>query len=210
MGFSTQRKEDAEKRFLFRPVREAEMEMVYRWRNEPRVREVMPFSGEIELAAHRQWWPQALADESRRMMVLEDGGTPSALVVFLEVRAGVSATWGLYTAPQNEISRGKALAAWIACDYAGLVYAFETLRVRTLRCDAIEGHRAALRIRERMGFVRTGVKYIAKGRPRFVQMEFSRTQYDAAWAHPFGARGELRIEEDSRDMPLRKCDRSFC
>src|ERR1035438_4983569 len=111
-------------RYLLRPTHPAESDLIYHWRNEPRVRAVMPFAAEIDPAYHRQWWPKALADPARRMFILEDHGAPVATLIFLDVKPGISATWGFYTAPHDDISRSKAIEAWLLCDYAGLHYPF--------------------------------------------------------------------------------------
>jgi hypothetical protein len=82
-------------RFVLRPVRSGELEMVYRGRNQPHVRAVMPFSGAIDFEAHRRWWPAAVSDPRRRMLILEDGGVPVAMVVFSDLVPGVFGPMGL-------------------------------------------------------------------------------------------------------------------
>src|SRR5581483_10443653 len=147
---------------------------------------------------HRRWWPQALNDPARRMLILEAEGVPVAIVIFMEITAA-SAKWGLYTAPEDEISRGRCLRAWIAADFAGMRYAFEILGVETLWCEILYTHSAALRLRERTGTVRTQLREVA-GRPPFVEMKFTRSQYEANdWQHPFDGGGEMEIAMDSRE-----------
>lgn len=180
-------------RFLLRPTRHDEMEMVYRWRNQPHVRAVMPFSGEIDFAAHRRWWPEAMADPRRRMLILEDGGVPAAIVVFSDLVRGVSARWGLYTA-------GRLRGAWIAADFAGMRYGFEVLGVAVLYCDIIETHSAALRLREGTGAIRMAIRPLVADGTGFVEMKFTRAQYESGeWRHPFKQRQELAIVRDPRD-----------
>lgn len=181
-------------RFLLRPVRTDEMEMVYRWRNQPHVRAVMPFSGAIDFEAHRRWWPEAVSDPRRRMLILEDGGVPVAIVVFSDLVPGVSARWGLYTA-------GRLRGAWIAADFAGMRYGFEVLRVATLYCDIIEAHSAALRLREGTGAERVAIRPLVAGGPKFAEWNFTRAQYDSGeWNHPFKQRCDLAMVPDPRDL----------
>src|ERR1700736_1929503 len=123
-------------RFRLRPAPVSEMTMLFRWRNNPRVREVMPFSGELQLEVHEQWWQSAMGDPGRRTMILEDRDTPVAVVVFLDLRSNsskqrVSAKWGFYTAPPSEIGKARSLRAWVACHIAALAYAFDVLRLET-------------------------------------------------------------------------------
>lgn len=187
-------------RFLLRPVRDSEMETIYRWRNEPRVRQVMPYSREIDLEAHRRWWPLALADPSRRMLILEDRSRPVATVVFTELRAGVSANWGFYTAPHREISKAKALTAWIACEVAAIFYAFEILRLDALDCDALPSNTAVLRSCDKAGFETIGEKSLAAGKPPFIEKRLTRAGYENQPRCSLFARlNEIAILPDTRD-----------
>jgi hypothetical protein len=173
------------------------METVYRWRNQPHVRAVMPFSEEIEFAAHCLWWPRAIVDPQRRMLILEDHGDPAAIVVFTDLIAGVSARWGLYTA-------GRLRGAWIAADFSGMRYGFEVLGVDALYCDILHTHKAALRLREATGAERLTSRpldHTAVGGPDFVEMRFTRAQYESGeWRHPFQRRHGLAIVPDPRDL----------
>jgi len=188
-------------RFLLRPVRDSEMETIYRWRNEPRVRQVMPYSREIDLEAHRQWWPLALADPSRRMLILEDRSRPVATVVFTEVCAGVSAKWGFYTAPHREISKAKALTAWITCEVAAIFYAFEFLRLEALDCHTLATNTAVLRSLDKAGFETIGEKFLAGGKPPFIERRLTRASFEEQPRCSLFARlDEITILPDTRDL----------
>jgi hypothetical protein len=177
------------------------METIYRWRNEPRVRQVMPYSGEIDLEAHRRWWPLALADPSRRMLILEDRSRPVATVVFTGVRAGVSAKWGFYTAPHREISKAKALTAWITCQVAAIFYAFEFLRLDALDCDTLPTNTAVLRLLDKAGFETVGEESLAGGKPPFLAKSLTRASYEEQpGCSPFARLDEITILPDTRDL----------
>jgi hypothetical protein len=111
----------------------------------------------------------------------------------------VSARWGLYTAPLSEISKGRSLAAWIASDFMGMRYGFEVLRVETLFCDILQTHTAALRLRECTGAIRLATRPLMTNGPLFVEMKFTRAQYESdGWPHPFKSRNQP-IVPDPRD-----------
>jgi hypothetical protein len=165
------------RRFLLRPVRVSEMTMIYCWRNEPRVRAVMPYTGEIDFEVHKRWWPKAIADPSRRMLILEDTGMPVAIVVFLETLPGISAKWGFYTAPRREISQDKSLTAWITCELAAISYAFEYLRLETLYSETIQTNTAVLWLHDGIGFETTGKKLQLNEGPPFIEKLFTRACY---------------------------------
>ena len=171
--------------FLLRPVRESEVDMVYRWRNEPRVRAVMPYSDPIDLAAHRHWWPRALSDPGRRMLILEDENKPVATVVFIK------AEWGFYTAPRSEINAASARSAWIACQVAAIRYGFDYLGLDELYCSTIVTNAAVLRLSDRTGF-----QTIMPTKPGFIDKKLHRNSRPDS---PY-PRLRLAIEPDPRDL----------
>jgi hypothetical protein len=163
----------------------------------------MPYSREIDFEAHRRWWPLALADPSRRMLILEDRSLPVATVVFTGLRAGVSAKWGFYTAPHCEISRARALTAWITCQIAAIFYAFEFLRLDTLDCDALPTNTAVLRSVDKAGFKTIGEKSLAAGKPPFIEKRLTRASYEEQpGCSLFARRDEITILPDTRDLAV--------
>ena len=184
---------------LLRPVRDAEMEMIYRWRNEPRVRKVMPYCQEIDFAAHREWWPKALADPRRRMLILEVGRAPVAAVVFMEVRPGVSAKWGFYTAPHHELRAAGLLTVWFTCQSAAIFYAFEILRVDVLVCDVLATNEAVLRWIDRAGFETIGEELLAGGNSPFIRSRLTRLIYETQFRSSRSGGKAIAIVADERD-----------
>jgi RimJ/RimL family protein N-acetyltransferase len=186
--------------YRLRPVDPAECELVLRWRDEPVVRAAMPRRDLIDPDYHRRWWPSALADPRRRMMMLEDGNVPVAITVFLEVEPGVSSRWGYYTAPHRDITATRARAAWIACEYLGISYAFRHLRLETLDCEVMESNAGVLRLHRRAGFETYGGKPSGDERPGFVLLRLKRKCWNDGWMQRFfGDIDKLQIVPDPRD-----------
>lgn len=171
--------------YRLRPVDPAECELVLRWRGEPVVCAAMPRRDPIDPDYHRNWWPGALADPRRRMMLLEEGEVPVAIIVFLEVEPGVSSHWGYYTAPHRDITATRARAAWVACEYFALAYAFRYLRLETLHCEVLQSKEAALRLHARAGFKLQGHRPSGDERPDFVSLALTREGWNEDWARRF-------------------------
>jgi hypothetical protein len=51
-----------------RPMREADLDMVRRWRNAPDVRKNMYTTHEISPEEHRAWWERISADPASRQL----------------------------------------------------------------------------------------------------------------------------------------------
>jgi RimJ/RimL family protein N-acetyltransferase len=193
--------------FVLRPVRIDEVEMVYGWRNQPDVRAVMHYTKPLDFEAYQKWWPAALKDPTRRMLILDDTQEivpqPVAMVVFLEVQPRVSAKWGFFTAPRSEVSRFKSLRAWIACEAAAIEYAFDVLGVDALYCDLLDSHTAVLRLHDRAGFASIGWNVNSMDNTRFIEKRLTRSAYQQKRRDPLLARVKaVAIELDPRDRAL--------
>jgi UDP-4-amino-4,6-dideoxy-N-acetyl-beta-L-altrosamine N-acetyltransferase len=182
-------------RYRLRPVHPFERAVIYEWRNHPRVRRVMPNTNIIDEEVHKDWWPGAMGDPARRMLMLDVGDVPTALIVFFEVKPGASAKWGFYAAPGRD-SVANALAMWMTAEVAAIAYAFDYLRLETLYCETLESNWGVLLLHDRIGFKDTG--QILAG---FVQKSFSRSGYKLCPEDPlFAQLSEVAIEADPRDF----------
>jgi UDP-4-amino-4,6-dideoxy-N-acetyl-beta-L-altrosamine N-acetyltransferase len=187
--------------YRLRPIDAAECELTMRWRDEPTVRAAMPRRDPVDPDYHRRWWPGALADPRRRMMMLEENRDPVAIIVFMDVEPGVSSRWGYYTAPHRQITATRARAAWIACECYGLAYAFHHLRLQTLHCEVLQSNEAVLRLHARAGFQFHGLRPSGDERRDFVQLMLARDDWRKDWAERFfGEDYALRIVPNLLDM----------
>src|SRR5579872_2431120 len=160
--------------YHLRPARQSDCDLVFHWRDDPMVRAAMPRRAPIDRDYHRKWWPGALADPRRRMMILDEEAVPVAIIVFLDVVRGQSSSWGYYTAPHREITASRARAAWIGCEFLGIAYAFRHLRLKTLDCEVMESNEGVLRLHRRAGFETYGGKPSGDERPDFVLLRLKR------------------------------------
>lgn len=186
--------------YCLRPVRTDERDLIFHWRNEPAVRAVMPRRAPIDRDYHARWWPQALAEPRRRMMILDEGPTPVAIIVFLDLERGSSSSWGYYTAPHSDISRPCARAAWIACEFLGISYAFRHLHLETLVCEVMQSNVGVIRLHRLVGFEEVGVNPSGDERPSFSALRLKRERWNADWAGSFfSSTASLLVCPDPRD-----------
>ncbi len=183
-------------RFRLRPVLLSEQALVHTWRNHPAVRRVMPDTNPLDPQQHKDWWPTALADPNRRMMMLEDTGTPVALIVFLDLKPHESANWGFY-ATTSHTSRADLLAIWIAVELAAIQYAFDHLHLKDLFCETRETNKAVLLLHGRTGFVDAG-----PGQPGFIRKRLTPDRYNSLRQTTNSAPlVDVSFEPDPRDLP---------
>ena len=184
-------------RYRLRPVLPSERALVYQWRNDPRVRRVMSNPRVIDQEVHKDWWPAAISDPSRRMLILDDEGTPAALLLFFDLKPGASAKWGFYMAPSQD-SPERSLATWLTVEVAAIAYAFDRLRLETLYCETLETNAAVLLLHGRIGFQDTGS--VVGG---FIEKSFTRSGYENVREGPlFAQLREVAMGADPRDVQV--------
>jgi len=133
---------------------EADLPLVLSWHNSDSVRRYMFTDGVITEAEHRAWWKRTSVEDASRHYVFELDGRPSGVVnvTGLDCIDG-TASWGLYLADNDaEPGTGSAMA-WLA-----LSEVFGPLGVRRLLCEAFAFNEAALRLYDKLGFRREGLR----------------------------------------------------
>lgn len=129
----------------------ADLSLVLQWRNDPRIRQFMVTQHEISLTEHSAWFARASVDPSRRLLLLEDLGSPVAYVQLSSVKPGGVADWGFYASPDAPRGTGSLLGRMV------LDYAFLELGLHKVCGQALEFNTRSIALHERLGFVREGV-----------------------------------------------------
>ena len=136
---------------LIRSMIEDDLPMVLAWRNHPEVRRYMFTHHEISLAEHTQWFMRAVQDNARRLLIVQEQGSPIGYVQFSNVEPGGVADWGFYVRPEASKGTGSKLGA------SALEHAFGQLKLHKVCGQAIDTNQASIRFHERLGFKREGV-----------------------------------------------------
>lgn len=81
-----------------REAHDADMSLLFNWRNHPANRSVSRESSELDLEAHRQWFARALGDPKRKLFVGMIGERPVGVIRF-DFSSGTRAEVSLYLDP---------------------------------------------------------------------------------------------------------------
>lgn len=138
--------------YLLRPIREADLDMVLKWRNSERIRAVMYTDHVISRDEHRKWFETVRKGETFACLVFEHLGRPAGVVTFADIdRTNGRASWGFYLG-EADLPRGTGSVM----GFLGVEYAFETLGLRKLCGEAFVFNAASIKFFERLGFAREG------------------------------------------------------
>jgi UDP-4-amino-4,6-dideoxy-N-acetyl-beta-L-altrosamine N-acetyltransferase len=146
--------------FSLRPVFEGDLELLYDWRNRPKVREFMYTSAVIEPAAHGRWFTSMLSDPAQQWLIMSIKGSECAVIYFTDVQEGQSCSWGFYSGPS------APAGVSLIIELAGLSYAFEKLGVRRLHFEVLSGNQQVINLHRKAGFTQEGCLRQARKTPR--------------------------------------------
>ncbi len=136
-----------------KPLSEADLPMVLRWRNHPEVRRVMFTDHEISLAEHLAWWEKVRQDPSRQVLLFYYVGRPAGVVNFLNIDLQQhSCHWGFYLDNEQWQENAERLKVWLGLEQAVIEYAFSSIGVNALYCETFELNRPVHQIHRRFGF----------------------------------------------------------
>jgi UDP-4-amino-4,6-dideoxy-N-acetyl-beta-L-altrosamine N-acetyltransferase len=136
-----------------RKMTEADLRMVRKWRNEPRVRLNMFTTHEISEEEHLQWYCRAKDDPHTSLYIHENiEGSPDGIVNFTQYQpeAG-TAFWGFYLGGDAEKGAGLLLGL------DALELAFSLLKLHKLNAEALCTNERGIDFYRKLGFQQEGM-----------------------------------------------------
>lgn len=136
-----------------RPITEADLPLVLKWRNSPDVRKNMFSTHEISEAEHRAWFARMEHDSQSRWYIHETAqGVLDGVAYFTQYRPDQrSAFWGFYLGTEAQPGSGTVLGL------DALDEAFFVLKLHKLNAEAISTNERSLRFHQKLGFKQEGV-----------------------------------------------------
>jgi UDP-4-amino-4,6-dideoxy-N-acetyl-beta-L-altrosamine N-acetyltransferase len=134
-----------------RPMTSDDLDLVFQWRNHPKIRHEMLTQHEIVFEEHRVWFNRVSADPRKCVLIYEENGIRKGFVQFTNAQAGEVSDWGFYTAPDATKGTGQKLGN------AALDYAFEKLKLHKVCGQAIASNKASIKFHLKLGFTQEGI-----------------------------------------------------
>lgn len=140
--------------FSLRPMAEADLERVLRWRNSERVRQHMFNSHIITPDEHRAWFERIAASDTDCCLIFGRDDTPLGLTSFSQIHPGHRrAYWGFYIG--EDMGRERGLGTHLG--RLSLDYAFDELNLHKVIGEVLPGNDLSLRLFRRLGFKEEGI-----------------------------------------------------
>ena len=159
-------------------VTPADKAKLLQWRNSAEVSEWMYTNHVISEAEHSAWFEQMLNNEATKYWIILVDSTPVGAVVLSEINSvDQTCSWAIYLGESSARGLGVAQAACLL----SLDFAFDTLNLRLVRCEAIAQNTRAISLYEQVGFVPqiTDAQFVRRGESNLaiVKLEI----LDSAW-----------------------------
>lgn len=132
-------------------MRYSELELVYKWRNDVRVREYMFNSDEINEIDHKVWFENSVNDPSRHLLLACRDSKPFGFAQFKISVCKTVADWGFYVDPNGPKGQGAILGNCV------LEYGFEEIGLRRVYAEVLESNGRSLSLHTRLGFTCEGI-----------------------------------------------------
>ena len=128
-----------------------DVELVFQWRNDPRVRQFMFNKAPLDSDAHAAWFDKTHQDPLRYLLLVCQGSRPFGFVQFTMKLCPMVADWGFYVDPKGPKGQGALLG------YAALDYGFNALGLHRICGQVITHNQRSVIFHERLGFTAEGL-----------------------------------------------------
>ncbi|MFK7974603.1 MAG: GNAT family N-acetyltransferase [Halioglobus sp.] len=133
-------------RFLIRPARDNDQELMYSWRSDSATARFLSGAAPASIESQRQWFARVQNDTAYSYHIVEDNGEPIGFTsMFNADPARAEAEWGLIISKQRDPGDGRIVAP-LCCKCA-----FELAGLEALYTCINEGNTGAVRRVEQMG-----------------------------------------------------------
>ena len=133
-----------------RVMAQADVALVFAWRNHMDVRRYMYTQHEITLDEHQHWFERTRQDSRKHLLIFEIDDQASGFVSFNEVGTGRVADWGFYVAPDAPKGTGRALG------HTALNYAFNDIKLHKVAGEALHFNKRSIEFHKTLGFQQEG------------------------------------------------------
>ncbi|MDH5184419.1 MAG: UDP-4-amino-4,6-dideoxy-N-acetyl-beta-L-altrosamine N-acetyltransferase [Gammaproteobacteria bacterium] len=141
---------------MLRAATQQDLDIMLSWRNAPSVRAMMFNEQEISQQEHKEWWQRVSADASKRILIMQHGGTATGVVNFFAINPEEkSCHWGFYMDPSDAVDNQKRLAIWLEIEQQAIDYAFHELGMNNLICETLLNNTHVIQLHKRFGFIVT-------------------------------------------------------
>ena len=128
-----------------------DIELVFKWRNDPKVRKFMFDTAPLEPKEHAAWFDRTHRDPLRHLLLVCQGEQPFGFVQFTLKLCRTVADWGFYVDPKGPKGQGTILG------HAALNYGFNVLGLNRVCGQVIDRNPRSMIFHVRLGFTAEGI-----------------------------------------------------
>lgn len=135
-----------------RPIHNADLELMRRWRNAPNIRANMYTQHEITADEHRAWWEKTRHNTAHQYFMYEYQGEPTGIASLNGIdRRNNCSSWAFYVSPDAPRGSGSRL------EFVMLEHTFKVVGLHKLHCEVLAFNTAVIKMHQKFGFKEEGI-----------------------------------------------------
>ncbi|WP_409306247.1 UDP-4-amino-4,6-dideoxy-N-acetyl-beta-L-altrosamine N-acetyltransferase [Pectobacterium sp. B1J-3] len=129
---------------------ENDAELIWRWRNHPKIREWMFNQSEIDLEEHKNWFFNELKKVDKIFLIYIHNDVECGFINFRKLSSNNVWEWGFYMSPEGPKGIGRHLGE------SSIKYAFEVIHAEKIFGEVLGYNLRSIKFHENLGFSREG------------------------------------------------------
>lgn len=138
--------------YKLKPLEEADLNIVFKWRNSNRIKQYMYTDHTITWEEHRKWFIKVKQDETTKIFLLHFHNQPLGLVNFKQIDLNNSRCyWGFYIGEENAPKGAGTIMGLLALDHI-----FYEVGLQKVCAEVIETNERSYFYHQKLGFETEG------------------------------------------------------
>lgn len=128
-----------------------DLDIIFEWRNDPRIRHHMFATNPIDLIDHEAWFKRSSLDPRRYLLLVLRNNIAFGFAQLYLSNTATVADWGFYVDPGGPKGQGLDLSR------AVLSYGFNKLHLHRITGQVLNNNTRSIKFHERIGFTNEGI-----------------------------------------------------
>ena len=150
---------DILKDYNVRPIEEKDLELILKWRNSPRVHNMMLTEHIITSEEHRAWFFRNNHNNPSRNLIFEYQGETIGYIGYTEYDTEKnSCSPSIYLGDNDKMPPNAGIQLCIT----SIIYAFDVLKVDALRTEVLQDNKVSYNLSTLLGYSCVGYSFVIK------------------------------------------------
>tara|TARA_Y100000294_G_scaffold36201_1_gene31710 strand:+ start:192 stop:2381 length:2190 start_codon:yes stop_codon:yes gene_type:complete len=140
------------KKFIKRKVLETDLELIRRWRNQKKVRDLFLTNHVINKTEHLRWWKKFKKDKSKFIWIIESNSIPVGVIqIYNYDRDKKQCWWSAHLGDNTEKLKLNTFTLWCQIEEE-IIKISKNLNCEQILCESLKKNKFVINLHERFGY----------------------------------------------------------